>query len=96
MQAYIVHFGELGLKGRNRIFFARQLVSYPRLRQKAWRRFLHSHILVKAREGAARGHRTTVRHFGIAHYLAMVAPILRRSADRARLAEGVITSATTF
>ncbi len=105
MQTYIVHFGELGLKGHNRAFFARQLVDnicaalgdVPDTEVQ----FLHSHILVKVPEAkpAALIEQRLGRVFGIAYY----APVTIVAADfpticqaALRLVEGVVTAATSF
>jgi len=105
MQVYIVHFGELGLKGRNRIFFVRQLVENIRAvlhdAEEANVSPFYSHILVKvspdlpaeiieARLGQV---------FGIAYFApAMMTPAEFETISQAalQLAEGVVTSATTF
>ena len=105
MQVYIVHFGELGLKGRNRIFFARHLVDNIRAvfadAPGTTVKFFHSHILVKvfADIPAAVIEERLGKVFGIAYY----APVTIVSADfeaisqaALRLVEGVVTSATTF
>ncbi len=105
MQAYIVHFGELGLKGRNRMFFIRQLVENIRAvlhdAEGAEVDPFHSHILVKAPADlpAEIIEARLGKLFGIAYF----APTLITPADfeaisqaALQLAEGVVTSATTF
>lgn len=105
MQVYIVHFGELGLKGRNRIFFVRQLVENIRAvlhdAEEAEVSSFHSHILVKvSTDLPAEIIETRLgKVFGIAYF----APAMMTSADfeaisRAalQLADGVVTSETTF
>ncbi|MGC9393285.1 MAG: tRNA uracil 4-sulfurtransferase ThiI [Anaerolineae bacterium] len=105
MQAYIVHFGELGLKGRNRIFFVRRLVQNIRavLYDAEGTKVdpFHSHILVKvfadlptetieARLGKV---------FGIAYFApTTIVPADFEAISQAalQLAEGVVTASTTF
>jgi tRNA uracil 4-sulfurtransferase len=110
MQAYIVHFGELGLKGRNRMFFVRQLVENIRavLHESgaAAERLpevtpFHSHILVKvfADLPAETIEARLGKVFGIAYFAPAVitpADFEAISAAALQLAEGVVTSATTF
>lgn len=105
MHAYIVHFGELGLKGRNRIFFVRQLVENIRTvlhdAEGTEVNSFHSHILVKvfADLPATIIEARLGQIFGIAYF----APTIIASANfeaicrtALQLAEGVVTSATTF
>ncbi len=105
MQTYIVHFGELGLKGHNRIFFVRQLVDNLRavLRDAAEVevRGFHSHILVKtpAAMPAAVLEERLSKVYGIAYYAptTVVPSDFETIAQAAlQLAEGVITATTTF
>ena len=104
-QTYIVHYGELGLKGRNRKHFEQRLVANIKaaindLGENAVKRF-HSHILVKlqgdnpADEIEAR----LSKIFGIAYFAPVVlveqdlGAITRVALD---LAAGTITDKTTF
>ncbi len=105
MQVYIVHFGELGLKGRNRIFFARHLVEniYAVFADAPGTtvKFFHSHILVKvfADMPAAVIEERLGKIFGIAYFApATMVPADFETISQAalRLVEGVITPATTF
>jgi thiamine biosynthesis protein ThiI len=105
MQAYIVHFGELGLKGRNRIFFVRQLVENIRsvLHDAEGTEVVpfHSHILVKvsADVPAEIIEARLSMIFGIAYFApAVITPADFEAISQAalQLAEGIVTSATTF
>ncbi|HOT93335.1 MAG TPA: tRNA uracil 4-sulfurtransferase ThiI [Anaerolineae bacterium] len=105
MQTYIVHFGELGLKRHNRVFFVRQLVDNLRAvledAPETEVRGFHSHVLVKvpAEIPAAVVEQRLGKVFGIAYYapVTVVPSDFERIAQAAlQLAEGVITSATTF
>jgi thiamine biosynthesis protein ThiI len=105
MQAYIVHFGELGLKGRNRIFFVRQLVENIRavLHDAEGTEVtpFHSHILVKvfAHMPAAAIETRLGKVFGIAYFApAVITPADFEAISQAamQLAAGVVTSETTF
>ncbi len=105
MQAYIIHFGELGLKGRNRIFFIRQLADNIRATlhdafEAAVTPF-HSHVLVKvfADVPAEAIEARLSKVFGIAYFaptLITPADFEAISAAALQLAEGVVTSKTTF
>ncbi|MBN1875776.1 MAG: tRNA 4-thiouridine(8) synthase ThiI, partial [Anaerolineae bacterium] len=105
MQAYIVHFGELGLKGRNRFFFVRQLVENIRavLHDVEGTEVnpFHSHILVKVLADFPTGiiEARLGKVFGIAYFApAVITPADFEAISQAavQLAEGVVTSATTF
>jgi len=110
MQAYIVHFGELGLKGRNRIFFVRQLVKNIRAALHDAEGAegppvevapFHSHILVKVSGGlpAEVIEARLGKVFGIAYFAPTVvipADFETISQTALQLAEGVVTSETTF
>ena len=105
MQAYIVHFGELGLKGRNRAPFARKLVDNIRTVLKdiggvKIQRF-HSHILVKVPAGvpASVVEQRLEKIFGIAYFAptSTVEPDLEAISQEAlNLADGVLGEETTF
>lgn len=105
MHAYIVHFGELGLKGRNRVFFIRQLAENIRAalheaHEKEATPF-HSHILVKvyADVPAETVEARLGKVFGIAYFApAVITPADFEAISEAavRLAEGVVTAETTF
>ena len=105
MQAYIVHFGELGLKRRNRISFVRQLAGNLRaaLYDAAGTEVtsFHSHILVKvfADMPAEIIEARLGKVFGVAYF----APTIITPADFEaisqtvlQLADGVVTPTTTF
>jgi thiamine biosynthesis protein ThiI len=105
MQAYIVHFGELGLKGRNRSPFARQLVDniYAVLHDvdgTKVQRF-HSHILVTVpvdTPGSMMEQRLG-KVFGIAYFAPakVVVPDLEAICQTALdLAGDMLTPETTF
>jgi len=105
MQAYIVHFGELGLKGRNRIYFARQLVD--NIRTVLWDvegtevKFFHSHILVKVFVDMPMAvvEQRLGKIFGIAYYAPttiVLSDFEAISQAALHLVEGVITPETTF
>ncbi|HQE93222.1 MAG TPA: tRNA uracil 4-sulfurtransferase ThiI [Anaerolineae bacterium] len=105
MQVYIVHFGELGLKGRNRIFFARQLINNIRTvftdTPGTTVQFFHSHILVQvcADMPAAAIEQRLGKIFGIAYYApaTIVATDFEAISQAAlHLAASVITPTTTF
>jgi len=105
MQAYIVHFGELGLKGRNRIFFIRQLAENIRAALHDAHETevtpFHSHILVKvfADMPAETIEARLGKVFGVAYFAPAVitpADFEAISAAALQLAEGVVTSETTF
>jgi thiamine biosynthesis protein ThiI len=110
MQAYIVHFGELGLKGRNRIFFVRQLVKNIRAALRDAEGVegplpevtsFHSHILVKvfADLPAETIEARLAKVFGIAYFApTIIVPTDFEAISQAalQLAEGVVTSTTTF
>ncbi|MGC9469199.1 MAG: tRNA uracil 4-sulfurtransferase ThiI [Anaerolineae bacterium] len=102
---YIVHYGELGLKGHNRIDFERRLVSNIRMAfgdldgAKVSR--FHSYLMVSPPEEAstAEVERRLQRIPGIAYVAPVVAAPLNMTAieDAAvELAQGVITPETTF
>lgn len=105
MQSYIVHYGELGLKGRNRISFEKQLIRNLRvvLRdfEKTKVRRFHSYIIVNVADTAPAQivEQRLSRIFGIA-YFAPVSVVPRDlesiSAAALKLIDGVITTATTF
>lgn len=105
MQAYIVHFGELGLKGRNRVFFARQLVENIRAAlhdaEGTEVQLYHSHILVEVfPEMPAEVIEARIsKVFGIAYF----APTVMTPSDfetisqaALHLIKGVVTAATSF
>ena len=105
MQAYIVHFGELGLKGRNRSYFVRQLVKNIRTvlhdAEDTEVKAFHSHILVKvlADLPAETIEARLDKIFGIAYFApTVIVPADFEVISRAalQLAEGTVTSATTF
>ena len=104
-QAYIVHYGELGLKGRNRKHFEQRLVANIKaaindLGNNTVRRF-HSHILVKL-PGSSPFNEIETRLskiFGIAYF----APVILVEQDleaitrvALELAAGTITDTVTF
>lgn len=105
MQAYIVHYGELSLKGKNRKMFERQLAQNIQavLRDLGHVQVesFHSHIIVRlAGEAPAEEIEARLRRvFGIA-YIAPALVVERDfeaiSAAALKLAEGVITRETTF
>lgn len=104
-QAYIVHFGELGLKGRNRSTFVRRLVDNIRVvlrdtGEVKIRRF-HSHILANVPGDADSSviESRLAKVFGIAYFAptSIVALDFEAIAQEAlRLADGTITTGTTF
>ena len=105
MQAYIVHFGELGLKGRNRNFFVRRLVENIRAvlhdAEGTNVHAFHSHILVKV--FADLPAETIEARLGNVFGIAYFAPAIVVAADfeaisqaALQLAEGVVTPTTTF
>lgn len=105
MQTYIVHFGELGLKGRNRVFFIRQLAENIRAAlhdaQETEVTPFHSHVLVKvfADLSVEIVEARLSKVFGIAYFApTVITPADFEAISQAalRLAEGVVTSATTF
>ncbi len=105
MHVYIVHFGELGLKGRNRVFFIRQLADNIRaaLHDASETEVtpFHSHVLVKvfADVPAETIEARLGKVFGIAYFaptLITPADFEAISAAALQLAEGVVTSETTF
>lgn len=105
MQAYIVHFGELGLKGRNRSPFARQLVDNIRavlhdVEETRIERF-HSHILVTVAADVPDEmmEQRLSKVFGISYFApaAVVTPDFETICQTAlKLAHGIITPETTF
>lgn len=102
---YIVHYGELGLKGRNRIHFERRLVSNLEkalndLGDIKVRRF-HSYLMVSAPEEipAPELERRISKIFGIAYFapVTVTSPTMTDITEAAAaLAEGLITPETTF
>jgi thiamine biosynthesis protein ThiI len=104
-KAYIVHYGELGLKGRNRKHFEQRLVANIKsalndLGNNTIKR-LHSHILVKLPEDSPFDviENRLSRIFGIAYF----APVILVEQDleaitrvALELASGVITNKVTF
>lgn len=104
-QAYIVHYGELGLKGRNRKYFEQRLVlnikaALDDIGANKVKRF-HSHILVELPAGlpSADIEKRLGGLFGIAYFapVVLVHQDLEAISDVAlALADGVINPHTTF
>jgi tRNA uracil 4-sulfurtransferase len=105
---YIVHYGELGLKGRNRINFERQLVSNIRKAledveggEKPAVRRLHSYLLVKPSPKTSEPDvEARLKQIpGIAYFAPIVTAPLnmdRITATAVEMSRGTITPETTF
>lgn len=105
MQHYIIHYGELGLKGHNRVQFERQLVRNIRTALNVWGDVTvaraHGYLLASAAEGVDPEalEQSLRRIFGVAYFApALIVPQdFEAMVETAlRLVDGVITTATTF
>ncbi len=105
MQHYIVHYGELGLKGHNRVYFEQQLVRNIHTTLKVLGEVAvaraHGYLLVNAADDieAQSLEQSLRRVFGVAYFapVFIVPQDFEAMAEAAlRLADGVITTETTF
>ena len=67
MQQFVVHYGEIGLKGKNRVMFEKQLVRNIQKVVKGSVKRVSGRMIVETRDSRAKGKLSRV--FGIVNFL---------------------------